>query len=558
MSLTEVSGSSTPDSSSGSQTSAAQTPSTRTQRRVAPLAALLLRLHFYAGILVAPFLVVAALTGLAYTVTPQVDQIRYGDQLTVASVGDQPRPLAEQVTAARAAHPDGTLVAVAPGAGEQTTKVVFALPELGDKQHTVYVDPYSGEVRGQLTTWFGSTPATTWLDDLHRNLHLGDLGRHYSEIAASWLWVLALGGIILWWRRRRTGRGRVTHLLVPDLTAGKGVRRTRGWHATTGVWLAVGLLILSATGLTWSRFAGGNFAAGLDALDARRPALTTSLIGAPADGGGEHQHGGAPSSGAADPATFDRVLAVARDAGLSGPVEISPGEPGEAWAVAQTDNTWPIRLDQAAVDPETGTVTARNDFADWPVLAKLSALGVQAHMGVLFGTANQILLAALAIGLLCVIVWGYRMWWQRRPTRGDRRAPVGAPPARGALRGLPWWALLAGGPVVAAVGWALPWLGVTLLGFLVLDVALGAFARRRASGRTDSAGPHSRQSDNAGPDSRQSDNAGPDSRQSDSAGPDSRRNDSRRNDSRQNDSGRTDSGQPDSGPRGGAAAPASR
>ena len=478
MSLTDVSG----PPESAPEPSTVESPSSRPQRRSSPLAALLVRLHFYAGILVAPFLVVAALTGLAYTVTPQLDRALHGDQLIVTTSGEQPRPLAEQIAAARAAHPDGSLVAVSPGTADRTTAVVFALPELGDKQHTVYVDPYTGTVAGQLTTWFGSTPATTWLDDLHRNLHLGTVGRHYSEIAASWLWVLALGGVILWWRRRATGRGRVRHLLVPDLSTGRGVRRTRGWHATLGVWLAVGLLVLSATGLTWSRFAGGNFSAGLTALDAARPTLSTSLTAAPADGGGEHHHGGGPSP-TADPATFDRVLAVARDAGLDGPVEISPGEAGDAWVVAQTDNTWPVGWDRVAVDPGAGTVTARSDFADWPLLAKLSALGIQAHMGVLFGLVNQILLAALAIGLLCVIVWGYRMWWQRRPTRVDRRALVGVPPARGALRGLPWWVLVAGVPLVAALGWALPWFGVTLLGFLAVDVALGLAARRRADRR---------------------------------------------------------------------------
>ncbi|MFI7024959.1 PepSY-associated TM helix domain-containing protein [Micromonospora sp. NPDC049900] len=480
MSLTEVSGASTPDSTPGPDRPAAEPSPARASRRPSPLAALLVRLHFYAGVLVAPFLVVAALTGLAYTVTPQLDRILYGDELTVASVGAQPRPLAEQITAARAAHPEGSLVGVSPGSGEHTTRVVFALPELGDRQHTVYVDPYTAQVRGQLTTWFGSTPATTWLDDLHRNLHLGDLGRHYSEIAASWLWVLALGGIVLWWRRRGA-RGRVRHLLVPEISAGKGVRRTRSWHATLGVWLAVGLLVLSATGLTWSRFAGGNFAAGLDALDAGRPALSTSLTGAPADSGGEHQHGGTATE-AADPATFDRVATAARAAGLDGPIEITPGEPGSAWAVGQTDNTWPVGRDQVAVDPTDGTVTARLDFADWPLLAQVSALGVQAHMGLLFGVVNQVLLAALAVGLLCVIVWGYRMWWQRRPTRTDRPALAGAPPARGGLRGLPLWMLLVGVPVTVALGWALPWFGIPLLGFLVVDAALGLAARRR--GRT--------------------------------------------------------------------------
>ncbi|TDB78083.1 PepSY domain-containing protein [Micromonospora sp. KC723] len=456
-------------------------PTAAPARRPTPLAALLARLHFYAGIMVAPFLLVAALTGLAYTINPQLDQALYGDQLTVAAVGDRSKPLAEQVTAARAAHPDGTLASVLPGAGEQTTRVVFSRPDLGDKQHTVYVDPYTGEVRGQLTTWSDATPATTWLDDLHRNLHLGDLGRHYSEIAASWLWILVLSGTILWWRRRGATRARSRHLLVPDLSVRKGVRRTRGWHATTGVWLAVGLLFLSATGLTWSRYAGDNFSAALGALNAGRPPLSTVLDGAPPATGGEHQHGGPDTATEADPATYDRALAIARDAGLAGPVEITPAEaPGTAWTVAQTDNTWPVARDRVAVDPATGTVTARSDFADWPLLAQLSDLGIQAHMGVLFGPVNQLLLAALALGLLCVITWGYRMWWQRRPTRADRRLPLGAPPARGGVRGLPWWALLLGVPVTVAAGWALPWFGVTLLGFLVVDVILGAVARRRA------------------------------------------------------------------------------
>ncbi|MEU0081283.1 PepSY domain-containing protein [Micromonospora tulbaghiae] len=474
MSVTDLSGDPAPDAPAAAQTA-------RPSREPTPFAALLTRLHFYAGILVAPFLLVAALTGLAYTITPQLDQVLYGDQLAVAAVGDQPKTLAHQVTAARAAHPDGTIASVAPGAGDRTTRVVFSMQELGEKQHTVYVDPYTGEVTGQLTTWFGSTPATTWLDDLHRNLHLGEIGRHYSEIAASWLWLLVLGGVILWWRRRNATRARTAHLLVPDLSARKGVRRTRGWHATTGVWLAVGLLFLSATGLTWSRYAGANFGAGLDLLRAGTPQLSTTLDGVPppaSDGG--HQHGDAAPGTADNPASYDTVLTSARSAGLTGPTEISPAaESGLAWTVAQVDNTWPVARDRIAVDPTTGAVTARSDFADWPLLAQLSSLGIQAHMGILFGPINQILLAALALGLLCVVVWGYRMWWQRRPTRADRRAPLGAPPARGGVRGLPWWALLLGVPVTVALGWALPWFGVTLLGFLLVDIALGLLARRR-------------------------------------------------------------------------------
>ncbi|SNY54653.1 PepSY-associated TM helix domain-containing protein [Paractinoplanes atraurantiacus] len=436
---------------------------------------LLLRLHFYAGILVAPFLLVAALTGLAYVFSPQLDRIVYADELTVDPSG-APQPLATQVAAAQAAVPNGILAAVQPGEGSTTTQVDFTLASLDEEhQRTVYVNQYSGEVTGQLTTWFSYTPVRTWLDDMHRNLHLGVVGRHYSEFAASWLGVIVLGGLALWWRRQRGKR-----MLRPDLSARKGVRRTRGWHAATGVWLALGLLILSVTGLTWSRYAGANFGAAVDALSGSRPSVTTSVTGAPAEGGGHHG-GGTAGPTTADPAAIDGVVKVARDNGITGPVTVTvPPDSATAWSVTQERDLWPVAHDSVAIDAAAGTVTDRVDFADWPLLAKLTSWGVGAHMGLLFGLPNQILLAALAIGLICVIVWGYRMWWQRRPTRVDRRAPVAAPlGTRGAWQQIPSWGIVVGVPVVIALGWVVPLFGIPLAAFLLFDLAVGAVRSRR-------------------------------------------------------------------------------
>jgi uncharacterized iron-regulated membrane protein len=462
------------DAELSGQTAVPPPPST-VDRRGSGFGALLVRLHFYTGVLVAPFLLVAALTGLLYTTVPQLDRLVYGDKLTVAHEAGTVRPLAQQVAAARAAYPTGSVSAVIVGDGDATTQVVFTRPDLGEKNHTVYVDPYTARVKGAVTTWWGSTPLTTWLDDLHRNLHLGVVGRFYSEVAASWLWVLVLGGLALWWRRHRGVRFRARRLLLPDLAAGKGVRRTRGWHAATGVWLAVGLLFMSVTGLTWSRLAGGNFDQALTSLHAHKPDLSTSL---PAATG--HHGSGAAATGTADLAAVDPVLRIARGQGLGGPVELDvPADSTSAWLVSQVDNTWPVHLDRAAIDPAGNKVVARSNFADWPLLARLSKLGVQAHMGRLFGLVNQILLAALALGLLCVLVWGYRMWWQRRPTRADRRALLGVPPARGPWQRLPVWAVVVGVPAVFAVGWAIPLFGIPLAGFLVLDVIIGSARRRR-------------------------------------------------------------------------------
>jgi uncharacterized iron-regulated membrane protein len=459
-----------------------------TPRRSWSLIALLTRLHFYTGILVAPFLVMASVTGLLFAFTPQLDNLVYHTQLHAAQIGPGlPHPLSVQVAAARAVHPDGTLASVLPAATpDATTRVVFALPQLGEKQHTVYIDPYTTQVRGTLTTWFDETPLTTWLDDLHRNLHLYTVGRVYSELAASWLWVLVVGGLILWLHRQWRTRRRIRAIVMPDLTAAKGVRRTRGWHAATGVWLAIGLLFLSATGLTWSRWAGAQFSAALDTLHAHSPALDTRLsdgaIPARASGGHHSMPGMATDTASTDPANIDAVLHTALGAGVTGPMSIGvPAKAGAAWTVTQIDRSWPVHLDAIAIDPANGAVTARSHFADWPLPAQLSKLGVQAHMGYLFGLPNQLLLTALGSGLLCVIVWGYRMWWQRRPTRTDRRAPLGTPPARGAWPRLRWPLLAVGVIATAAVGWALPEFGVTLTGFLAVDVATGLIQRRRRS-----------------------------------------------------------------------------
>jgi uncharacterized iron-regulated membrane protein len=111
------------------------------------------------------------------------------------------------------------------------------------------------------------------------------------------------------------------------------------------------------------------------------------------------------------------------------------------------------------------------------VLAKLTTIGISAHMGLLFGLPNQLLLAALAVGLLCVLFWGYRMAWLRRPTRTGAR--LAAPAPRGTIRALTQPVAFVVVLVTVAAGWLMPVFGLTLLAFVLIDAALGALAHRR-------------------------------------------------------------------------------
>lgn len=453
-----------------------QRPQGRPRRRWgAPLGH---RLHFYAGILVGPFIFIAAITGALYALTPQIERVVYADQLTAPISGGPQLPLSDQVRVANE-YLDGEPVALtavrpAPEPGA-TTRVMYAEDGLAaSESRAVFVDPGTGQIRGDLTVYgtSGALPMRTWVDNLHRSLHLGDAGRLYSELAASWLGAVVLAGVGLWVARWRTTRHR-TELLRPAPRR-RGHRRLMSWHASTGIWIAVAALFLSATGITWSQHAGANVSELRAALNVATPALNTSLTGGGTDPADEHPHHGDHAAGTAaeqvapvDATLFDDVLAIGQTVNINtGLVEIKPpSDPGSAWTVQEIQRSYPTEVDGVAIDPTTMSVVDRVDFADYTLIAKLARWGIDTHMGSMFGLPNQIILFLVATGIATMVVLGYRMWWKRRPTRG-----FGNPPPRGVVNAAPWWGrtlIIAGGVLI---GLWLPLLGYTLAAFVLIDL----------------------------------------------------------------------------------------
>ncbi|MFE4195563.1 PepSY-associated TM helix domain-containing protein [Paenarthrobacter sp. NPDC056912] len=467
--------------------------------------AFLLRIHFYAGILAGPFLLIAAVSGGLYAMAPQLEQAMYAKELRVPAVAD-PLPLSVQVKAAMDQAGGAVPVTVRPAPGpEDTTRVLFADPSLGESTYrTLFVDPGTAQIRGDLPTYgsSGSLPVRTWISNLHRSLNMGEAGRVYSELAASWLWVISLGGLLLWIDRIRRKRSTATAAAKPRPAAGRA--RTVWLHGTTGTVMLVAFLFLSATGLTWSANAGANVGMLRTALDWTTPSLKTTLTGQDAAPAGDHSGHGAPAgttpaAGTAqaadpkqaaatvtpfDPSLFDTVTGAARADIVTAPiVDIKPStKPGTAWSVTEAGREWPATANAVAVDPSTGHITNRLDFDDFNLAAKLTRWGIAAHMGLLFGLPNQLVLLGVALGLAAMVVWGYVMWWKRRPTRGSAWA-VGRPAPRGAFLRGHWAGVLAAIAIMVAVGFFLPLLGWSLLVFVALDAMVGEAKRRRRATR---------------------------------------------------------------------------
>ncbi|RXT57382.1 hypothetical protein B6S44_02865 [Bosea sp. Tri-44] len=435
--------------------------------------AFIARLHFYAGLFVGPFILIAALTGTLYVLTPQVENFLYREQLTATTAGE-PASLAAQTEAARKHIGEGPrffAIRPAPRPGE-TTRVMFAHPGLGDSEsRAIFVDPVSLAIKGDLTVYgtSGILPFRTQLDYLHRNLLLGEFGRHYSELAASWLWAVVLGGVAMWFWRR--------HPKAAERARANPALRDRRWHGLIGLTLSLGLVFLSVTGLTWSKYAGDR----IDALRANlgwvTPSVSLKLGATPTVDAHAHHGDHGPAVGGAAPgsiAQLDAVFTAAKAAGIDSPhVEMRPprGE-GQAWLVREYDRSWPTQVDTMALDPRDLSVVSRADFETFPLIAKLIRWGIDAHMGILFGLPNQLLMAGLGIALMLTTLLGYRIWWRQRPAPGSLPRTL----VQAWLRlGRPGRALAV--LVAAGLGWALPLVGVSLALVVLVDIARWQLAR---------------------------------------------------------------------------------
>jgi uncharacterized iron-regulated membrane protein len=439
---------------------------------------LLLRLHFLAGLFVGPFIVLAALSGAAYAAAPTIDAVVYSHDVTTASRGPAVS-LAEQVGAAQryiaAHHPGDRLIGLKPAAHVgATTQVMFSEPGLLDGQdRSVWIDPVTAHAQGDLKVYSTALPIATWVDFFHRTLFLGDVGSMYSELAASWLGIIALAGLGLWIVRIRKARAK-RELVVPN-SAARGYRRTFSWHAATGVWVLLAALFLSATGITWSLYAGGNVDAIRNGLDWRTPSLTTTM-----------PHGGTSTDGSAqrdgrDLQLIDRMLAKGRSVNIENAmVEIDlPTTKDGAWVVQEIRRTYPTAVSSVAIDAGDMRVVSRTDWDRYPLVAKLIRWGIDTHMGLMWGLANQIVLFVAALGIASMVVFGYVMWWQRRPSRSTAR--FGRAPAAGALARAPRWGVAVVLAVSLLLGWLLPEVGIPLVGFVLVDTLLAPRRARAAA-----------------------------------------------------------------------------
>lgn len=418
------------------------------------------RAHFWAGLVTAPLVVLAALTGLLYVLTPQVEAWRHGHLDRVPPAGIV-QALDAQIAVAQGHEPSRPLRFVVPAhAPGDTTQVHFGADPAAPPQidglpagRIVYVNPHTAEVVGALDEL---RRYRNWARKLHASLLQGEGWRWLIELAASWLLVMLLTGLAMWWPRGGA------HVLGAALRLrGPGPERVcwRRWHTTGGVLVSGVLAVILVTGLTWSAHTGERFRAAQQALGQSTlrppPSLASAL---PADGR-------APLSWQA---AFDAARAQVPDIAM---MLTPPRGPEGVWRAENFDRSQPTRRFVLAMDAYRGQALFAAGWDEMPLLARATAVGIPFHRGE-FGLWNQALLIGVALACVGAVASGLRMAWLRRSPGAWTLAP--ALPASG-WRAVPIWLWL----LVAALAWTQPVFAWSLLAYAAAELLAFVLRCRR-------------------------------------------------------------------------------
>ena len=137
------------------------------------------RWHFYAGLLVLPFLMLMALTGALYLFTDEIDGAVYRDLSRVEPRAGSAAPDL-WITAAETGLGGKVANVLVPARPDEAIRLTVNLPDGGKR--TAFVDPYDARLIG--STGFGGVMET--VKQLHSLILLGRWANYVVEIVAGW------------------------------------------------------------------------------------------------------------------------------------------------------------------------------------------------------------------------------------------------------------------------------------------------------------------------------------------------------------------------------------
>lgn len=398
------------------------------------------RWHFYAGLLVTPVILWAAITGSLYIFVDELEPVLYRSLYFIEPVEGR-RSLDELKELVSREYPEGHIDSFSLRFDDKSRSIRFDLHSESEGTRHVYVDPYRGQIIGDRLRNQSFFPIVR---TLHRNMFLGVTGRVLMELATSWGIILLVTGVYLWWPRK--GKWKSPGVWKIRFRSGFKIL-LRDLHAVSGIYLMPIALLILVTGLFFSFLWGGGF-------------LTTMVV----TGSGPDAYFNPPHSTILEeskPLTLEEIHTITQkhDPGRY-PVSIGIPHDEEAGihiGVGSAES--PLKRAIYVLDQYSGAVLTRTDHSNSSLMVKFLTYAYPLHVGSIFGLTTKIL-ALLTCVVLCVsAITGIMMWWRSRPSGGFGL------PSRSSGYGLKLWPVL----FLCFCGILMPIVGLSLLIVLIID-----------------------------------------------------------------------------------------
>jgi uncharacterized iron-regulated membrane protein len=424
------------------------------------------RWHFFAGLLVLPFLLNLAVTGSLYLFKDEINNTVFAARNVVSDSDARVLP-SQMIDAALAAQPGAKALSYREAPDATHSAMITVSSDEGNR--LVYVNPHDGKVLGAVK----SDEEFNWVvKKIHSLDYFGVYANRLIEITGGFALVLVVTGFYLWWPRQQSG-GVLSVRGTPS-------RRVfwRDMHAVTGALAGVMIFFLAATGMPWSGYWGSHANAWLTANGYGYPAalwdavpasskLTHHIVEQP---GWIVEDAPVPQSKmdmahmdmvhmAAKPIGLDAAVAIARQAGIAPGFEMAlpGGETGVYTASVYPDDLSKERT--MHIDQYSGQTLVDLSFGQFPAIGRMIEWGINVHQGQEWGMLNQMLMLATCLAIVLMVVSAAIMWWKRRPSGRLGVPPM--PPRKDVYLGL--W-------VIAVVfGLAFPMSGIAIAAMVVFD-----------------------------------------------------------------------------------------
>lgn len=395
------------------------------------------RWHFYAGLLVVPVVVIAAITGGLYVFVEELDPLIYPYKTVVPA--EQRVPYQQLLENAKATVPEGFDAHGVTISDDPTHATQIFFHQEPDLYLYVFVNQHTGVVQGQ--TEYGDSVFDIILK-IHRTLFAGTPGSLIVELSTSWAIILVITGIYLWWPR---GRKKVEGVWVPRVK-GKSYMIWRDWHTVPGFYFSLLAFLVMFTGLFFTELFGTGYSYTAYLTKAYPPSYINPPNSVFKEG--------------VTPLTVDDVVAVALREQSEKELFVDLPHTGEnSYSVycGVTDNL--STYSNLFIDQYSGEVIDRLTLEDLSAMAITQLLAYPIHVGSIYGLPTKILAVLVCLMIVAMSVTGTVIWWKRRP-----RGKTGFPQKPQAFKPAKWLIVL-----ICLLGLLMPAAGISILMILLGD-----------------------------------------------------------------------------------------